>query len=159
MSILTPFSAPESKQINFIRSSFYVLLGVSLLIPSSFAASSAGISGLSEKPAPYLSDADLPARTPPLLELGDDFLGTGNLKPGFKLLTGAVWQPRFWLYGTQRTALQHFDNGPGESTTEWMNRLDLFGNLQLTGTERVLIGMTPLHNDADFTEILWLGVL
>jgi len=107
--------------------------------------------GLSEKPTPFLSDADLPARTPPLLELGGDFLGTGNLKPGFRLPTGAVWQPRFWLYGTQRSAFQHFDNGIGKASTEWMNRLDLFGNLQLTGTERVLIGITPLHDDANFT--------
>ena len=115
------------------------------------ASSQSGHAGLSDKPTPFLSDADLPARTPPLLEIGDEFLGTGNLKPGFRLPSGAVWQPRFWLYGTQRSTIQHFDNGPGKSTTEWMNRLDLFGNLQLTGTERVLIGITPLHDEAEFS--------
>ena len=115
-----------------------------------YSASDSG-SGLSDNPTPYLSDADLPTRTPPLLELGADFLGTGNLKPGFRIPTGAVWQPRFWLYGTQRTAIQTFDNGTGPASTEWMNRLDLFGNLQLTGTERVLIGITSLHDEADFS--------
>ena len=125
----------------------YTLLSL-FAVPVLAAGSS---SGLSDKPSPYLSDADLPPRTPPILEIGDAFLGTGNLKPGFRLPTGAVWQPRFWVYGTQRTAIQHFDNGPGESTTEWMNRLDIFGNLQLTGTERILIGFTPLHDETDFT--------
>lgn len=130
------------------------LLCIALLITSPFACAASSQSshaGLPDKLTPFLSDADLPERTPPLLEIGDDFLGTGNLKPGFRLPSGAVWQPRFWLYGTQRSAIQHFDNGPGKSTTEWMNRLDLFGNLQLTGTERVLIGITPLHDETQFT--------
>lgn len=116
------------------------------------AALAASESRLSDKPQPYLSDEDLPARTPPILEIGDLFLGRGNLSPGFKLPTGAVWQPRFWVYGTGRTSLQTFDTGRnGEQITEWANRLDLFGNLQLTGTERVLIGVTPLHRDASFS--------
>lgn len=129
----------------------WVIAGTILALGSANIYAASSSLNLPEKPTPYLSDADLPARTPPILELGDAFLGTGNLKPGFRLPTGAVWQPRLWVYGTQRTTIQHFDNGVGKSTTEWMNRLDLFGNLQLTGTERILIGITPLHDDADFT--------
>jgi len=86
------------------------------------------------------------------MEIGDLFLGRGNLKPGFELPTGAVWQPRFWVYGSGRTSLQTFDQGRrGGQVSEWANRLDLFGNLQLTGTERILIGVTPLHRDASFS--------
>ncbi len=106
---------------------------------------------LPDQPVPYLADEELPARAAPLLELGGDFLGTGKLKPGFGLPTGAVWQPRLWVYGTQRTALQHYRAGSGPAVSEWMNRLDLFGNLQLTGTERILIGFTPFHEDDQFT--------
>jgi hypothetical protein len=101
---------------------------------------------------PYKSDAELPAPTPPILELGDPFLGTGNLAPGTTLPGGAVWQPRFWVYGNARTALQTYDTGEDNGQVfEWVNRLDLFGNLQLTGTERILIGVQPLHRDSDFT--------
>ena len=120
--------------------------------PGTEAAAGSSESRLSDKPQPYLSDKDLPVRTPPLLELGDLFLGRGNLSPGFELPTGAVWQPRFWVYGSARTSLQTFDTGRGgDQVTEWANRLDLFGNLQLTGTERILIGVTPLHRDASFS--------
>lgn len=81
---------------------------------------------------------------------GNPFLGTGDIDEGFELPTGAVWQPVFVLYGQARTALQTFDDGFGQ-TTEWSNRLDLFGNLYLTPTERILIGFRPLDRDGEFT--------
>ena len=108
-------------------------------------------SRFSDEVFPYLTDDELPQRTPPILELGDAFLGVGNLKPGFVIPTGAVWQPRFWVYGTARSSLHSYDRGSGGTVTEWSNRLDLFGNLQLTGTERLLIGITPLHQDNEFS--------
>ncbi len=108
-------------------------------------------SRLSDEAFPYLTDDQLPPRTPPLLELGDPFLGEGNLKPGFQILTGAVWQPRFWVYGTLRSALSTHKLGNNSRSGEWANRLDLFGNLQLTGTERLLIGVQPLHRDGNFS--------
>jgi len=96
----------------------------------------------------YLSDGDLPARTPPIVELGASFLGTGNIEPGFVLPTGAVWSPALWVYGNFRTAYQRYrpSEGAGGEVAEWVNRLDLFANLQLTGTERILLGLTPLHD-------------
>jgi hypothetical protein len=115
---------------------------------------SAETSELPHEPGPYLDDDDLPARTPPILELGGDFLGTGNISPGFEIPTGAVWQPRFWVYGNFRSAIQSHDIGRKKHTAEWANRLDLFGNLQLTGTERLLIGITPLHDDAEFSGLV-----
>ena len=89
-------------------------------------------------------------RPKPILELGPAFLGTGKIDQGIELPTGAVWQPQFVVFGTYRTALQVFDNGI-DTQAEWANRLDLFGNLQLSGTERLLIGIRPLDDDGVFT--------
>ena len=105
-------------------------------------------SELKTEPGKYLSDESLPPRTVPLLEVGPSFLGTGNIPKGFTLATGAVWTPSLWVYGNFRSGLQSYDEGGdlGVTTNEWANRLDLFANLQLSGTERILIGLTPLHN-------------
>jgi hypothetical protein len=127
-------------------------LAVAVAWPGASALAGSSTSRLSDKPQPYLSDGDLPTPTPPLLELGDPFLASGNLSPGFELPTGAVWQPRLWVYGSGRTALQTYENGRGgDQTFEWANRLDLYANLQLTGSERLLVGITPLHRDANFS--------
>ncbi len=98
-------------------------------------------------PRPLLGPGQLPDRPAPLLELGDRFLDTGPLDPGFELPGGTVWQPRFWVFGTARTAIQSFDPGTAPRTTEWANRLDIFGNLQLTGTERAVIGFRPIDRN------------
>lgn len=133
----------------------FLLLVLALLLalyqPLGVRAAGSADSRFSDQPDPYLDDTSLPKRTPPILELGDPFLGTGNLGRGFTLPTGAVWQPRFWVYGSARSAVQNYDRGTGGDTTEWVNRLNLFGNLQLTGTERVLIGVEPLHRGGDFS--------
>lgn len=117
---------------------------------SSWAAES---SRFSDEPIPMKTEEEFTPRTPPLLELGDPFLGTGNISRGFELPTGAVWQPRFWVYGNLRGAVQGYDTGaPGSSGVgEAAARLDLFGNLQLTGTERILIGVQPLNEGGNFT--------
>lgn len=108
-------------------------------------------SALATEPKPYLADDDLARRAAPLLELGDPFLQTGNLAPGFTLPGGAIWQPRLWLYGSARSSVQAWRDTTGADQSEWANRLDLFANLQLSGTERVLIGVQPLHRDGQFT--------
>ena len=126
------------------------LIGSALASPDIFAAGSKD-SRFSDEPIPYLGDKELPQRTAPLLEVGDAFLDAGNLKPGFVLPTGAVWQPRLWVYGTARSSLgsHRVQNGP--TVTQWANRLDLFGNLQLTGTERLLVGIQPIHIGRNFS--------
>ncbi|RDD62232.1 hypothetical protein [Ferruginivarius sediminum] len=108
-------------------------------------------SELSDEPIPMATEDDLPARTPPLIEIGPDFLGTGNLPKGIELPTGAVWNPALWVFGSYRTALNYFDDGRNPETTEWANRLDLFANLRLTGTERILFGMSPLRDESEFS--------
>jgi len=93
---------------------------------------------------------DFPERPKPLLELGDPLFNTGKLRHGFKLPTGAVWRPSFIVWGTYRTALQTFGIKE-DRVSEWANRFDLFGNLYLTSTERILIGIRPLDNRGQFT--------
>lgn len=92
--------------------------------------------------------ARLPNRPKPLLELGSPFLGTGRIRRGFQLPTGAVWQPSFLLFGSFRTGLSVFDNDPTR-TTQWANRLNLFGNLYLSGTERLVFGIRPFDKTGE----------
>ena len=105
---------------------------------------------LSEEPIPLRKD--LPELPRPPIEIGDSFLGNTPVRPGFRLPTGAMIQPAFTLFGTFRTAVQSFETATsGIKFSEWANRLDLFGNLQLSGTERLLIGFRPLDRRARFS--------
>ncbi|MFT4689720.1 MAG: hypothetical protein ACKVHO_00260 [Verrucomicrobiia bacterium] len=122
-----------------------LLLGGTLAVN---AASSA--SRFSDEPAP-LDVEGYPDRPKLLLEWGDDFLGTGKLQKGMRLPTGAVWSPNLWVFGEFRSALQSFDPGNAPRSTEWANRLDLFANLELSPTERVLVGIRPLDRNGRFT--------
>jgi len=103
----------------------------------------------SDEPSPMRIE-DVPDRPRPILELGDPFLGEGPIGRGFVTPTGAVWQPSLVVFGQYRSALQTFNDGE-ETFTEWVNRLDVFANLQLSGTERVLVGLRPLDQDNEFT--------
>ncbi len=103
----------------------------------------------SDQPAPMRLD-DVPDRPRPILELGDPFLGVGPISPGIETPTGAVLQPSLLVFGQHRSAFQSFNNG-NEVFTEWVNRLDLFANLQLSGTERFFVGLRPLDNGRNFT--------
>ncbi|WP_323794872.1 hypothetical protein [Nisaea sp.] len=114
------------------------------------SAASAEVKTLSEEPIPYKGD-ELPERTKPLLEIGPALLGTGPLDPGFVLPTGAVWQPALWVFGQYRTGIDIYKSGDAPEVQEWANRLDLFANLRLTGTERVLFGLSPLRDEGKFT--------
>ncbi len=109
---------------------------------AAFAGDEHGAATYSDQPIPLQLD-QVPDRPKPIVELGAPFLGTGPIPQGIELPTGAVWQPSFILFGTYRTALQTFDAGE-ESFTERVHRLDLYGNLQLSGTERLLVGIRPL---------------
>ena len=107
-------------------------------------------------------EGDIPPRPKLLIEQGDPFLAPGNLNAGFVLPgLGTIVQPRLWTYMFYRTTLQSFDNGaPGrERETEWANRLDLFFNLQLTGTEKILLGLRPVDKNQqnEFTRYTFAG--
>ena len=94
-----------------------------------------------------------PERPRYLIELGNPYLGTGRIRPGFQLPTGAVWQPSLIVFGTLRTALQSFDDD-GTRFTELATRLDLFANLQLSGTERLVVGFRNFDQDGRFTSYI-----
>jgi hypothetical protein len=114
-----------------------------------------GTSRLSDEPIPFHGPGEIPDRPNLLMELGDKFLDTGNLFPGFTLPGGAVWQPRLWTYSIYRTALQTFENGRTPRSSAWVHRYDLYANLQLTGTERIFVGFRPLDNNRflEFTRL------
>jgi hypothetical protein len=108
-------------------------------------------SALSEEPIPLKDPEELPSRTPPIIEIGPDCLGTGNMPRGIELPGGAVWTPSLWVFGDYRSGINYFDNGQDDEVLEWANRLDLFANLQLSGTERILLGMSPLRSNSSFS--------
>ncbi|MBZ0110835.1 MAG: hypothetical protein K8J08_00095, partial [Thermoanaerobaculia bacterium] len=97
-----------------------------------------------------------PQRPKPPIELGNHFLGTGTLWPGFELPTGAVWQPALIAFGSWRNAIQSLDNGT-ETRTEFRTRMDLFLNLQLSGSERLVVGIRPFDDDGNFTRYVFEG--
>lgn len=92
----------------------------------------------------------VPDRPKPILELGEPFKGTGTLSQGFTLPTGATWQPSLLVFGTARFGLQT-NNRSGARITEAASRFDLFANLQLSGTERLVAGFRTLDQDGRFT--------
>jgi len=114
-----------------------------------------GVVKLKEEYIPYKPVKDLPARPSLMIEMpapkdGGAFLGVGNLGKGFNVpLIGAFWQPRLWGYMISRTAFQSFANASPTSPreTEIANRTDFFLNLQLTGTEKLLLGLRPFDNN------------
>lgn len=114
---------------------------------------------LQEEDESRLSDqciplADLPDRPRPIIELGAPFLGTGVLSDGINMPGGAVWQPALMAFATWRNAVQAVSTGPEPDDLRFVeaaSRLDLFGNLYLTQTERVLVGIRPLDEDGSFT--------
>ena len=89
----------------------------------------------------------VPRRPKPVIDTGNKYLVSGTLRPGFRIPGGAVLQPSFLGFGTLRTALQSVTLDDGSERTEWANRLDLGFNLQLTGSERVVIGFRVLGSD------------
>jgi len=127
----------------------WLALAGALLGPSTVLGASEN--RLSDQPIP-LQTATFPKRPEPIVEIGQNpFLGPGFIYPGFISPTGAVWQPVFIAYGTLRSSYQTFDSGPAAQLSEWSNRLDLFGNLYLTPTERILASIRPLDRDGRFS--------
>lgn len=106
---------------------------------------------LSDVPVPMITEEVMGPRTAPIIELGDPFLSTGRLSEPLVLPTGAVWNPSLWVHGGLRTALSARDDAASQTNIEAAARLDLIANLQLSGTERVVLGVTPLHDGPNYT--------
>jgi hypothetical protein len=60
------------------------------------------------------------------------------------------------LYGTWRNGVQGFTQ-PGTDVAEAATRFDLFGNLYLTQTERLLVSIRPFDDDGRFTRYTFHG--
>jgi hypothetical protein len=101
----------------------------------------------SEEHIQLKAPSDTANRPPLIYEGGDLFLGSGNLYEGFETPWGAVWQPQLWVFATVRSAVYTFDDGVTSPSAEWGTRVDLYGNIQLTGTEKILIGFRPLDRN------------
>lgn len=101
------------------------------------------------------ADDDVSTEIPPRRSLfgQDRFLSPGPIDPGHESFTGATWRPSFLAFGTLRSAVQSYEPAGGERVTEWANRLDIFGNLYLTSTERFLFGFRPLDEEGVFTGV------
>jgi hypothetical protein len=107
-----------------------------------------------------LSDQAVPLakvgrRPTSLLEVGNPFFVPGVIGPGVVLGTGAVWQPSLQVFGSFRSAVM--DASPARDPDvhrQWASRLDLFANLQLTGTERVVVGIRPIDQHGRFAGIV-----
>ena len=140
-----------SKHISliFVKTSFILL---ATILPASADIFPLGhveeVPAFSEEHIQLIAPSDTGTRPPLIYEGGDLFLGTGKLYEGFKTPWGAVWQPQLWVFGTMRTSLHTFENNSSNSTaSEWANRLDLFANIQLTGTEKFVFGIRPLDKN------------
>lgn len=141
----------------FNRKTATVALMCLLMAPFTAYVAGGGLDANGERTSRISDDAvteldldSMPKRPKPILDLGPKFLGNGNISRGIELPTGAVWQPALMVFGTYRSALQSFTRAD-ETSSEWANRLDLFANLQLTGSERFLIGIRPLQDEGRFT--------
>ncbi|HER26000.1 MAG TPA: hypothetical protein ENI69_02715, partial [Rhodospirillales bacterium] len=86
----------------------------------------------------------LPSRPTPLFELWQDYVNQGPYEYEFEFPTGMVVSPGLLLYGNLSTGLQITDNGVDQTKSEWVSTLDMFVNVTFSGTERFLIGMSPL---------------
>jgi hypothetical protein len=102
----------------------------------------------SEEHIQLKAPSDTGSRPPLIYEGGDLFLGSGNLYEGFETPWGAVWQPQLWVFATVRSAVYTFDDGVTDPSAEWGTRVDLYGNIQLTGTEKILIGFRPTDRNS-----------
>ena len=102
-----------------------------------------------------MQTSSFPPRPGPYISLGNPFFGEGYIGPGFKLPTGTMVQPQFFLYGLLRSGVQTFNNGVDPATTQWVNSLQLFANFNATPTERFLIEFRPLDNTTKFSGYNW----
>ena len=100
-----------------------------------------------ELPHNYLPIQPIPKRPELPIELGERFLAPGWLGQGQLSATGEIVRPAFWVFGTFRTGINSFNNRAGNNSTEWVNRLDLFTQLNLSGTERIVAGLRPFDEE------------
>ena len=95
----------------------------------------------------------IPERPPLIVELNDHFLSPGFLSKGIELPTGEIVRPSFWVWGQNQFGYNYFDNKTNPKANELVDRLDLWAQLNLTGTERFVLEMRPLDKERDSKRI------
>ena len=103
---------------------------------------------LSNKSKPLVTRSQEPTPTPPIFEWGDPFLKNGNISPGITLPTGAIWQPGLWVFGDVRAGIGFYDGHVAKPSQYGVGSLNLFFNLKLSPTERILLGINPLTRNS-----------
>lgn len=106
---------------------------------------------ISTELSPYsIGIQPLPERPPLVFEWNEKFLAPGFLNEGLQMPTGVVWRPALWVFGEYRTDYAYRENPTGTHViSEVAQRLDLFGQLNLSGTERLLIGLRPFDQETN----------
>ncbi len=90
----------------------------------------------------------IPERPRLLVELNDKFLSPGFLSSGIELPTGEVVRPSLWVWGTNQAGYDYFDNRAAtRNISEMPERLDLFTQLNLSGTERIFYAVRPFDKE------------
>ena len=90
---------------------------------------------------------ETPDRPDLLLEWNEKFLGAGEFGWEGQIATGATWRPAIWIYGEYRSQFATRNDPGALRFTEASHRLNLFGQLNLTGTERLIVGVRPLDEE------------
>ncbi len=128
--------------------------GVGMSSGTVAADEESGNTGASESSARYSDKVlglkelkDLPERPTPLFELWQGYVEGGAYEFEFELPTGMVVSPGLVLFGNLDTGLEITDNGVADTSSAWVTRLNLFLNLTLSGTERILLGVSPLTRE------------
>ncbi len=91
---------------------------------------------------------DLPKGPRPLFEWGQDYVLEGPYEYEFELPTGMVVSPGLVMFGNLNTGIEVTDDGVADTDVAWVTTLDLFMNLTLSGTERILVGLSPLKRES-----------
>ncbi len=94
----------------------------------------------------------------PLLEIGRDLYGPGEIGEGSPIFGEKNRiTPQLLVFGDARIATAYNKDAGGTEVGQTAVDLNLFANLQLTGTERILMFWEPLQNGANFTRWEFAG--
>ena len=104
-------------------------------------------SRFSDVPPGFKGQDQQPARPVPLIEFWQPYVHEGPYEYEFELPTGMVVSPGLVLFGSINTGLEITDNGVTETASTWVTTANLFLNMSLSGTERILLGMAPLTQE------------
>ncbi|MEX2519131.1 MAG: hypothetical protein WD969_07370 [Paracoccaceae bacterium] len=97
-------------------------------------------------------------RVSPLVEIGRDLYGPGEIGEGVNVIGEKNrLTPQLLVFGDARTAVAYNKDAGGKEVGQVATRLNLFANLQLTGTERILMLWEPLQDGAQFSRYEFTG--